>query len=79
MTCSVSRFAPISAYGERVEYAATMKNRPDSVITNTLISRLPPEKKMPPAMSVNTRAQVTYVPSVELTDTLSFSMSLRTS
>ena len=58
MTCSVSRFAPISEYGERVEYAATMKNSADSVITNTLISRFPPEKKMPPAMRVNTRAHV---------------------
>ena len=34
---------------------------------------------MPPANSVNTSAHVTYTPSVEFTDTLSFSMSLRTS
>ena len=41
-----------------MEYAATMKNRAESVMTNTLISRFPPLKKMPPARIVNTSAQV---------------------
>ena len=49
------------------------------VMTNALMSRLPPEKKMPPANAVNTSAQVMYTPSTPLTVTSSFAMSLRTS
>ena len=36
-----------------------MKNRLDSVITNTHMSTLPPVKKMPPATQANTNAQTT--------------------
>ncbi len=41
-----------------MQYAARMKNRLESVSTNTDSSRLPPPKKMPPARMANTRAQV---------------------
>ena len=58
MICSASRAAPTSEYGLRVQYAAKMKNRLDSVSTNTDSSRLPPPKKMPPAMMANSRAHV---------------------
>ena len=56
-----------------------MKNRAAMVMTNALMSRFPPEKKMPPANAVNTSAAVMYTPSTPETVTSSFSMSLRTS
>ena len=52
-----------------------MKNRLDSVTTNTHMSRLPPEKKMPPARMANKSAQATYTPSEAFTDTRSLPMS----
>ena len=58
MICSASRAAPTSEYGLRVQYAARMKNRLESVSTNTDRSRLPPPKKMPPASTANASAHV---------------------
>ena len=58
MTCSVSRSAPTSEYGEREEYAATMKNSAESVMRKTHIKKLPPATNTPPPITVSTSAKV---------------------